>query len=122
MIVKKKEWLSERAEEALLYIETGDFEIVAFCQPCRHEAGDELTEPLVAVSVKQLQKVESTRDDYATRFEDTFEHSIVATVVDRDVGFVKVGGITVDVDNELPGDVQNGDRVWFKVNRLDVIE
>mgnify|MGYP006149123341 CR=1 FL=1 len=122
MIINKKEWLSERAEEALLYIGSGSSEIAAFCQPCGFDAGDNLSEPLVAVSVKQLQKEASTSNEQAFRVGDTLAHSIVATVVDCHMGIVTVDDVTIDVDDALPGDIKNGDRVTFDVNRLDVIE
>ena len=120
MIVRRREWLSERAGEAFLFIGDESVECAAFSQPCSLDSGSVLSGPLLAITVKDLMRAES--ECGIVRDGETLAHAIVARVIDRDAGIVEVGPIKIDLDEPLPGDVEEGETVSFNVNRLDVIE
>ncbi len=122
MIVLRREWLSERAGEAILFIGTQNVECAAFSHPCSIDSGSVLSEPLLAITVKDLVKAESGSDCQIARDGESLAHTVVAKVIDRDAGIVEVGPIKIDLDEPLPGDIEEGEMVSFRVNRIDAIE
>lgn len=120
MIIKRREWISEGSQEAILFIGDDCFECAAFSQPCNLTAGDRLTEPLLALSVKGVIK-EWGAVQISCRQEEGFAHEVVARVINAQARIVSVGPIEIELDVQLPGDIRLGDIIQFSCGRLDVI-
>lgn len=121
MIIKRSEWLSDTAEEAILYIGDNYFECAAFSYPCNLNIGDSLTEPLQAISVRGVVKMLSSVQLSIHRQGKSFVHDVVAKVINPQAGIVAVGSIEIELDEPLPRDIGLEDVIQFTCGRLDVI-
>lgn len=119
MKVKKIEWISRDAKEAIVFIGDHEFECAAFCQPCECSAGDEFTEPLIAYGVQGIHRKEQLDSLLISRQGREFGHDIVATVVAPKDRMVTVGSILIELDIPLPADIVANDVVEFSCSRLD---
>ena len=118
MIIKKIIWLDRVAEEALIVINS-DYYCEAFCQPCRYQEGDIITDPLLSFEEASIIKTEEPLS--IIRDHSHFGHEIVAEVLDGDQNLVKIENIIIELDSSLPKDIKKGERVSFCTPRLDVI-
>lgn len=121
MIIKKREWLSESAQEAILYVGDDCFECAAFSQPCNLNAGDSLVEPLLAISIRGVVKAQEYVQLAIHRQGESFVHNIVAMVTNPKARIVAVGPIEIELDGPLPGDISLEDVIQFSCGRLDAI-
>jgi hypothetical protein len=121
MIVKRCEWISKGAQEAILTIGDDDLECVAFSHPCNIQVGDHLREPLLAISIRGVTKEQLKAQLVMRRLGNSFAHEILAEVVDLKKRLVAVGPIVIEMDDVLPGDISVGDLIQFSCGRLDVI-
>ncbi|PBP35505.1 hypothetical protein [Pseudomonas syringae] len=121
MFVKQCEWISKDALEAMLTIGDAETQCVAFCHPCHMNVGDMLLEPVLAISIKNVAKMESGSQPYVLRIDDGLVHEILAEVVSVEKSLVVAGEITIELDDVLPGDINVGDMISFSCGRLDVI-
>lgn len=121
MIVKRREWISKDAQEAMLVIGDESFECVAFSHPCSMQVGDHLNEPLLAISIRRVIKEKLNTQPMMQRLGESFAHEILAEVVDVKSRLVVVGSVVVELDGVLPGDIGVGDFIRFSCGRLDVI-
>jgi len=121
MIITKREWLSESAQEAILYIGKESTACAAFSHPCTFDEGESLSEPLLAISVEGVVRVDEKHVSKIKRQGDTFAHTIIAKVIDKGKALVSSGSVIIELEEGLPGDINNGDIVEFSCGRLDVI-
>lgn len=121
MIVKRREWLSEVAKEAILIVGDSGFECASFSHPCEIEVGATIDDPLFAINIKSLFLEPSDASLQISRVGDSLEHKVVARVVDVESSTVSVGSLIIELDEALPGDVSANDIVSFSCGRLDVI-
>ncbi|QJI32247.1 hypothetical protein HKK55_27310 [Pseudomonas sp. ADAK18] len=121
MIVKRCEWISKDAQEAMLTIGDENFECVAFSHPCSMQVGDRLREPLLAISIRGATKAELNAQPVMQRLGESFAHEFLAEVIDLKERLVVVGSVVVELDDVLPGEISVGDLIRFSCGRLDVI-
>jgi hypothetical protein len=121
MIIKRSEWLSESAQEAILFVGDDCFECAAFSHPCNLNTGDSLTEPLLAISVKGVIKEQESVQLAIHRQGESFVHDVVAKVTNPQARIVSVGAIEIELDEPLPSDIGLEDVIQFTCGRLDVI-
>lgn len=115
------EWLSKEAGEAALTITDRKISCLAFCHPCRLVVGDALKQPLLALNVKGIERVGSDDEPSLTRTGGAWGHSGIAKVLNRRDNVVAVGQLTIELDQPLPGDIQEGAVIRFTCARLDAI-
>lgn len=85
MIVKKCEWISKIAKEAILTIGDDNFECVAFSYPCNMAVGDQLRSPLIAISVKKITNEKINLTPSIKRIDDNFSHELFAKLIDKKI-------------------------------------
>lgn len=109
--------LDDRSQEAILQICEGDISLIAFSCPFGNEfCGDEITlNALFAQNICRTTVWQTPSREVGT----LFGQHIVAEVVDRKEGVVRLGSIYIYLDAPIPGDINNGEYVSFGVNRLD---
>jgi hypothetical protein len=119
MLIKTIEIISKDAEEALLHITDGIYECAAFCQPCNKCIGDFIEEPLLAFNSQNpvLETINET--PYIRRKNSSLAHEILAQVISMEENLVRVGNILIQLDVNLPGDININDFVKFTCGRLD---
>jgi hypothetical protein len=115
------EWLSEEAGEAALTITDRKISCLAFCHPCRLAVGDALRQPLLTLDVRGIERARSDEEPSLTRTDSAWGHSVIAKVINRRANLVAVGGFTIELDQSLPGDIQEGDFIGFACARLDAV-
>lgn len=122
MKIVQLKWLSESAKEAELIVSDGLHECLVFSQPCSVQLNETYTEPLHAVDIENLMKVNvEDASEKIVRLNDSyFSQYFVARVLNINEGLVKVGGILIEFDVPIPGWANEGDLVEFKCSRLDL--
>ncbi len=121
MIIKRCEWLSKSAQEAVLFVGNENYECAVFLQPCSAKVDDSLVEPLLAINVKGIAKIDGNFQVAIDRQGASFAHDVVAEVIDSKARLVSVDSIIIELDDPLPGDINSGDVIQFSCGRLDVI-
>ena len=120
MIVRQLFWISKSAKEAELLISDGEFECIAFSQPCDIKEGDHLKEPLHAFIVNNLMISRDENCSVVLIKDNGLAQKLVTKVVDVENGIVKIGNIEILLDEKAPPGVLAGDLVEFTCARLDI--
>jgi hypothetical protein len=122
MIVKKIEWLSEEAQEAILVAGDEYFECVPFCHPCLLKVGEIIQEPLYAMDACNVMLQEDDADIFIEYTGLGFDHVILGEVLSLEERIICVGTIRIQLGSPLPGGISEGDKVQFYCSRLDVFD
>jgi hypothetical protein len=120
MIVKTIKWLSEEAKEAIVEVHDGTHKCTAFSHPCTANEGELLIEPLFAFNAVNLMKVEDVKESIE-QVKDELQHKVTGILKSVRSSVVWVGGIRIELEDELPGDLQDGDLIQFTCGRLDLM-
>ena len=120
MIVNQVEWISKEAQEALLFVSDGEYECAAFSHPCHFDKDYILSEPLLAFNAKEIMLSQDTKVSI-TRKGDSFVHNVVGMLSELNPVIISVGNIRIELDDVLPGGIEQNDIVQFSCGRLDVI-
>ena len=118
--IKRIEWISQEAQEAVVWISDGIHECKVFSHPCEKAEGETINEPLIGFNCRDIE----TRTGEDSRFMkeiDEFGWEIVAMVKDFSNSILMVGDILIETDVPLPGDCRDSDVVFFSCSRLDLI-
>ena len=115
------EWLSKEAGEAALTIADRKISCLAFCHPCRLVVGDTLRQSLLALDVRGIERAGQDDEPSLTRTDSPWGHFGVARVHSRRANLVAVGRLMIELDQPLPGDLQEGDVIRFTCARLDAV-
>ncbi|NER00768.1 MAG: hypothetical protein F6K30_29415 [Cyanothece sp. SIO2G6] len=118
--VKKIEWLSRDAEEALVHITDGIFDCIAFSQPCKKKTGDIIEQPLLVFGTYAIEVIDVNTVSIH-RAGSTLGYEIYAKVMDVKRGIISVGSLEFELDIPLPGDVDKGCIIRFICQRIDLI-
>ncbi|MBS9426473.1 hypothetical protein [Photorhabdus caribbeanensis] len=121
MNIRKIEWLSKDAEEAILFITDGQYECIAFSHPCNYNEGDYINSPLFAITVKGIQKEKQHPQGIIKNQNDTFSQFVIAELLDRNSNLVKVGNIVIELDEPIPNDISSGEIISFGCGRIDTM-
>lgn len=121
MHVKNINWISTDSEEAEVEISDGEFNFVDFFQPCSVNTGDTIDAPLHVSSIKNVMLCES---DSTVGIWDTekpgLSRKVIAKVIDISEQLVAVGGISLLIEDYLPGGIDTGDLIEFRCGRIDI--
>jgi hypothetical protein len=120
MYVHNIRWLSEAAAEAEVEIRAGEHSCVAFCQPCEVSVGDELKLPLHVFGIQSAMRSDTTKVEISSDFNGGLERKVVARISDLSKRLLEVGGISLIVDEDLPGGLALGDYIEFECARIDL--
>ncbi len=119
MIIKKINYIGK--DEAIVTISDGKFEIVTFAQPFNGSINDNLNEPLLCLSCENIVKVNEIKYRVII-LNNEFEQYFQGKVIDKDNSIVNIGNIKIELDSNLPQDINNDDFITFKCGRVDIIE
>jgi hypothetical protein len=115
-------WVSQSAKEAELIISDGIHKCLAFSQPCHMELNQNFNEPLHAVDVEELKKIDNENEEEKISRSEVgyFSHSCVARIQNLHDAVVSIGGILIRLDVPIPGWATENDLVGFQCGRLDI--
>nr|WP_223251658.1 hypothetical protein [Bacillus sp. LLTC93] len=117
--IKKINWISQEASEAEVIVTDGELEIMCFAQPLNYLEESELLEPIYCLNVSDLVKVEMT-EYRIEKLDDNFSYRFIGQLIDKHDEKVKIGELLLELDNNLPGDIAEGDFISFSCQRLDI--
>ncbi len=120
MQVKNIKWLSVPAAEAEVEISDGAFTCVAFSCPCEVQVSDQLSEPLHVFDIRNAMIVGDATVGIWNLTDDGLGRKVIAELTDVSNQQLKVGGITLVVDEHLPGGLEQGNLVEFECARIDL--
>lgn len=120
MLVKALKWVSVQAKEAELLISDGSYECIAFSQPCEIREGDVLDEPLHAFIVTDIMISTKSNGDILLINQNGLQQHCTAQIMSIEFGLVKIGNISIIIEEVMPLGVYQGDFIEFNCARLDV--
>lgn len=113
-------WLSKSFGEAEVIVSDGSYICAAYSMPCDAFIGQVLQAPLHVFSICNLMRSDAggLRID---RIKPTgLAQFLVAAVADVKKKYLSVGGLNFVLDDNLPGDIKDGDLVEFECARIDM--
>ncbi|WP_297837367.1 hypothetical protein [uncultured Roseibium sp.] len=119
MIISQEEWLDKSSREAVVIVSGKGFYVAAFCQPYTYSVGDRLDEPLHLLDARGFIRTDASPLKIE-RHNKGLAHDFCAVLNDCEKKTFCVGGIIVEVDADIPADLQSGDRVEFSCSRVDL--
>jgi len=119
MIIKKINWIG--LEEAIITVSDGNIDIDVYAHPFSKKLGVKLKEPLLCFDPEDIMYTNES-NPYVVKIDNNFKQLILGKVVDIDKSIVEVGKIKIDLDGMIPKDINNGNFIVFKCNRLDIME
>lgn len=121
MKVTRIDWLAKAADEALVIVTDGTYEIAAYSQPCEFAVGEKLSMPLMALGVQGLRVIPDDAPEPSIIKRATgLGYEIAGEVADRESRLIAVGGIRIESDVPLAKDIKNGATVVFSCDRVDI--
>ena len=122
MKIKNISWISQEALEAEVIVTDGEFEINCFAQPLNYQLDSELNNPILCYNVttvlkpdKEVYSIEKLDDEY-------FAYNLSGKLIDKKLEKIMVGKLLLELESiELPGDINDGDFISFRCQRLDII-
>ncbi|MCY9672526.1 hypothetical protein M5W63_08355 [Bacillus pumilus] len=117
--IRKINWISQEASEAEVIVTDGELEIMCFAQPLNYHEGNELLEPIYCLDVSDLVKAELSEFGIE-KLDDHFSYSFLGQLIDKRDEKVRVGGLLLELDYNIPGDINEGDFISFNCKRLDI--
>lgn len=117
--IKKINWISQEVSEAEVIVTDGELEIMCFAQPLNYLEENELLEPIYCLDVSDLVKAELS-EYRIEKLDDNFSYSFLGQLIDKRDEKVKVGGLLLELDYNIPGDINEGDFISFNCQRLDI--
>ena len=119
MIVHSLNWLSESAKEAELVVTDEKHSLVVFSQPCSVAKGDKITERLHVFMPSNLMLSDATVEKIEKGISPLASF-IIAKMVNTPQGLCAVGGIEFEIEEHIPGGIQDGDIIQFNCARVDL--
>lgn len=120
MHVKNIMWLSVPAAEAEVEIIDGDFTCVAFSCPCEVEVNEKISEPLHVFDIRNAIVVDDAAPGIWSLADESLGRKVIAELIDVHKQLLKVGGILLVVEEDLPGGLEQGNIVEFDCARIDL--
>lgn len=119
MVIKKIIWICKEADEADLYITDGEYECIAFSQPCAYHEGQILRYPLLAFVTKNLMLSYEDKVQFIKTLDSPLSYRCIAEVVDEANRLVKIGKFYLYLDANIPIGCSRGKIVEFDCGRID---
>ena len=119
MIIKKIDWLSKEAKEALVYINSKDISFIAFSHPCNLKSGDENLYRIYCLDAKNI-RISNLKKPSITQNLNDLGCNIIGKILDKSKNLILVNDICIEIDIDFPNDVNDGSFVEFNCNRLDL--
>ncbi len=119
MKVLSLNWISESSKEAELVISDDTHSLVVFCHPCSVTIGEEITGPLHIFMPSNIMLSEET-EQKIEKGTPPLGSFIIARMENSAKGLCSVGGIELEIEDYLPGGIQDGDIIEFNCARVDL--
>ena len=107
-----KHWRNQDKEADIL-VTDGEYQLLCYAQPFSWKEYQTEVAALYAFGCGNIVKSAKQMDYYA--------YELSAEVLSKVERTVKLGQLVLHLDAALPGDVQNGDYVTFRLQRIDAI-
>lgn len=117
MKIQAIEWISKDAEEATILVSDGKYACWCFCHPCIAKIGDTVS-MLYALDSTGI-KVATKKSFYINKHSVGFGHDYCGQLSDKNKSIVSIGGISIEIDGDIPGDIEQGDCIEFTCARVD---
>lgn len=114
--IVKIEWLSIEEKEAEVYLSDGKFNIRVFAHP--FEIHDRIKLPIYSMNTRNI--FISDNIFLLENINNSFEYNVSGCVIDKSNGIIKVGDFLIEIDEPLPEDIEKGNFVSFRCDRLDL--
>ena len=114
-----KHW-SNQDKEADFLVTDGEYQLLCYAQPFSGKECQTEVAALYAIGCGNIVKSENCAVKIAKQ-TDYYAYELSAEVLSKVERTVKLGQLVLHLDEALPGDIQNGDYVTFRLQRIDAI-
>lgn len=114
-----KHW-SNQDKEADILVTDGEYQLLCYAQPFSWKECQTEVAALYAFGCGNIVKSENCAVKIAKQ-TDYYVYELSAEVLSKVERTVKLGQLVLHLDEALPGDIQNGDYVTFRLQRIDAI-
>lgn len=112
-----KHW-DKRDKEADVIVTDGQYQLLCYANPVQSIQCREQVAGLFSFGCENIVKSEHCAVNIVKQ-TDYYAYELSAEVLSKVEGTVKMGQLVLQLDAPVPGDVQTGDYVTFKVQRID---
>lgn len=112
-------WLSEDAKEAEIILFDETFRIHAFSHPFNQKIGDCIEMPLYTLNAREICRINKDANFFVQRIGSTLEYKLLGRIKSIELNQITIGEFIFELDTALPGDIEIGDYVSFKCDRID---
>ena len=116
----KIEWEDNDSGEAFIKVSDGKFNLEVFAHPWCFGKGYILKHPLLTMNAKNI-SLSIDKATYATKLNAKFSYELVGILLSRCRKLVQVGDISIELDTPIPKDIQEGQFIKFRCERLDFV-
>lgn len=114
-----KHW-DDQDKEADILVTDGEHQLLCYAQPHSLEEVQTEVETLYAFGCENIVKSENCTVNIVKQ-TDYYAYELSAEVLSKVEQTVKLGQLVLHLDAAIPGDIQNGDYVSFRLQRIDAI-
>ena len=114
-----KHW-SNQDKEADILVTDGEYQLLCYARPFSWKECQTEVAALYAFGCGNIVKSENCAVKISKQM-DYYAYELSAEVLSKVERTVKLGQLVLHLDAALPGDVQNGDYVTFRLQRIDAI-
>ncbi len=114
-----KHW-SNQDKEADILVTDGEYQLLCYAQPFSWKECQTEVAALYAFGCENIVKSESCAVNIVKQ-TNYYAYELSAKVLSKVERTVKLGQLVLHLDAAIPGDIQNGDYVTFRLQRIDAI-
>lgn len=118
--IKLINWLSREAKEAEVLLSDGKFNITCFSHPFNYQSTKIITQPLYSLNASDMIVVNSEQKLSVEKTNESFGYKITGYVFNKKENQVKIGEFIIELDNQIPLDINEGNYLSFICDRIDI--
>lgn len=119
MKIVQIDWISREALEAEVTLTDGSFDVVCFAHPFIGKVGEIINQEISTLNSDQIYRMQDT-EYLVEKLADPFAYRLSGKVLNKKMPLVQIGDFKIILDNNLPGDLEEGQYVSFICDRLDI--
>ena len=120
MLISSIKHRSNQDKEADILVTDGEYQLLCYAQPFSLEECQTEVAALYAFGCENIEKSENCAVNIVEQ-TDYYAYELSAEVLSKVEQTVKLGQLVLHLDATIPGDIQNGDYVTFRLQRIDAI-
>ncbi len=119
MIISSVEWISESGDEAIVLVSSEKQCLAAFSHPYNRNIGDQVKDYLHPIDVIGLCRSQD-KISCASRHVKGLGYNCSGVITDRSNQIIEIDGIYLEIEEDIPKDLFEGEFIQFSCSRIDI--